>query len=136
MKKLISLALAIVMIMCLSTTAFAATVEAPGDYTADVTGSYVAGNESNGIVYCVDITWSDLDFTYHAEKGAVWDPDTLKYSEGAWRFFDSSGNAVDFFWTETGTHEFFAYNKVDYYSYEYQTDNWKVDITFDYQIIM
>ena len=39
-------ALAIVMIMCLSTTAFAATVEAPGDYTADVTGSYVAGNET------------------------------------------------------------------------------------------
>ena len=32
---------------------------------------------------------------------------TLKYSEGAWRFFEnSSGNAVDFYWTETGTHEF------------------------------
>ena len=91
MKKLISLALAIVMIMCLGTTAFAATAEAPGDYTADVTGSYVAGNESNAIVYCVDITWSDLDFTYHAEKGAVWDPDTLKYSEVEPAYWEGEG---------------------------------------------
>ena len=91
MKKLISLALAIVMIMCLSTTAFATTAEAPGDYTADVTGSYVAGNESNGIVYCVDITWNDLDFTYHAEKGAVWDTDTLTYSEVEPAYWEGEG---------------------------------------------
>ena len=81
MKQLVSLALAIVMIMCLSTTAFATTVKAPGDYTAEVTGNYVAGNESKGIVYCVDIDWGNLDFTYHAEKGAIWDPETLTYSE-------------------------------------------------------
>lgn len=92
MKKLISLALAIVMIMCLSTTAFATPAEAPGDYTAEVTGSYVAGNESNGIVYCVDITWNDLDFTYHAEKGAVWNTETLKYSD-----------VVDAYWEGEGT---------------------------------
>lgn len=91
MKKLISLALAIVMIMCLSTTAFATTAEAPGDYTAEVTGSYVAGNESNGIVYCVDITWNDLDFTYHAEKGAVWDTDTLTYSEVEPAYWEGEG---------------------------------------------
>ena len=60
---------------------------------------------------------------------------TLKYSdsEEAWRFFDSSGNVKDFYWTETGTHEFFAYNKVDYYSYNSQVDNWKVNFTFDDQ---
>lgn len=91
MKKLISLALAIVMIMCLSTTAFAETVEAPGNYTADVTGSYVAGNESNGIVYCVDITWGDLDFIYHAEKGAVWNTETLKYSDVAAAYWEGEG---------------------------------------------
>lgn len=91
MKKIISLALAIVMIMCLSTTAFAVIVEAPGDYTADVTGSYVAGNESNAVVYCVDITWSDLDFTYHAEKGAVWDVETLKYSEETPAYWEGEG---------------------------------------------
>ena len=37
---------------------------------------------------------------------------TLKYSEDedAWRFYDNDdpGNAVDFYWTETGTHEFFV----------------------------
>lgn len=80
MKKLISLALAVVMIMCLSTVAFAETANAPGNYTADVTGSYV-GKESKSTVYCVDITWSDLDFTYHAEKELEWDPDTLTYTE-------------------------------------------------------
>lgn len=92
MKKLISLALAIVMMMCLSTTAFAATVEAPGDYTAKVTGSYVAGYESNGIVYCVDITWNDLDFTYHAEKGAVWNTETLTYSQAEPAYWEGEGS--------------------------------------------
>ena len=90
MKKLISLALAIVMIMCLSTTAFATTAKAPGNYTAEVTGNYVAGYESNGIVYCVDIDWGNLDFTYHAEKGAVWDPETLKYSEVVPAYWEGS----------------------------------------------
>lgn len=92
MKKLISLALAIVMITCLSTTAFATTAEAPGDYTTEVTGSYVPGNESNGIVYCVDIDWGNLNFTYHAEKGTVWNPETLKYSD-----------VVDAYWEGAGT---------------------------------
>lgn len=91
MKKLISLALAIVMIMSLSITAFAETVKAPGDYTADVTGNYASGNESNGIVYCVDIDWGDLNFTYHAEKGAVWNPETLKYSDVADAYWEGEG---------------------------------------------
>lgn len=80
MKKLIALLLVIAMVMGVSITASATTVEAPGDVNMDVTGSYVAGYESNGIVYCVDIAWENLDFTYYAEKGAVWNPETLKYS--------------------------------------------------------
>jgi len=92
MKKLVTLALVIVMLVSLSATAFAATrAEEPGDYTAEVTGSYVEGYESNGIVYCVDITWSDLDFTYHAEKGAVWDPVNLKYSEIVPAYWEGEG---------------------------------------------
>lgn len=91
MKKLISLTLAIMMIMCLSTTAFATTAEVPGDYTAEVTGSYVAGWDSNGIVYCVDIEWGDLDFTYHAEKGAIWNPETLTYSEVEPAYWEGEG---------------------------------------------
>ena len=58
---------------------------------------------------------------------------TLKYSEGAWRFFEnSSGNAVDFYWTETGTHEFFAYNKVEYYWYIWTASNYLINFTFEY----
>ena len=91
MKQLISLALVIILIMSLSITAFAETVNATGTYSADVTGNYVAGNESSGIVYCVDITWSDLNFTYHAEKGAVWDPDSLTYSEAETAYWEGSG---------------------------------------------
>lgn len=58
---------------------------------------------------------------------------TLKYSEGAWRFFEnSSGNAVDFYWTETGIHEFFAYNKVDYYWGMYSGTIYQSNFTFAY----
>ncbi len=88
MKKLISLALAVVMIMCLSTAAFAVTVNAPGNYTADVTGNYVA-NVDKSIVYSVDITWSDLEFTYH--ENVVWDPETLSYSETAGSYWEGEG---------------------------------------------
>jgi len=91
MKKQISLALALVMILCLSTTAFATTVNQPGDVTAEVTGSYVPGNESNGIVYSVGIKWDNLDFTYHAEKGAVWNTETLKYSETEEAYWEGEG---------------------------------------------
>lgn len=58
---------------------------------------------------------------------------TLKYSEGAWRFFEnSSGNAVDFYWTETGIHEFFAYNKVEYYWYIWTASTYLINFTFEY----
>lgn len=91
MKKLILLALAVIMTFSLSVPAFADTVTGTGDYTAEVTGSYVAGNEGNGIVYCIDITWEDLDVTYHAEKGAVWNTDTLKYSETTSAYWEGKG---------------------------------------------
>lgn len=49
--------------------------------TKDVTGIYV--KSSPGIVYCVDITWGSMQFTYNASE--VWNPDTHNYtSSGAW----------------------------------------------------
>lgn len=61
---------------------------------------------------------------------------TLKYSEDedAWRFYDNDDpeTAVDFYWTETGTHEFFAYNKVNYYWSDGSFDSYKVSLNFDY----
>lgn len=91
MKKFVSIALATIMMLCLSIPAFAAAVTETGDYTAEVTGNYVAGNESSGIVYCVNISWKALDVTYHAEKGAVWNPDTLEYSEIASAYWEGQG---------------------------------------------
>ena len=52
----------------------------------------------------------------------------LKYSatDGGWCFYDKSNVKKDFYWTETGTHEFFAFNEVDIYNYG------KITITFSY----
>lgn len=33
-------------------------------------------------VYCVDVSWGDMQYTYSAGSGAVWDPKTHKYSSG------------------------------------------------------
>ena len=57
---------------------------------------------------------------------------TLKYYDGAWRFFDSYDNVVDFYWTETGTHEFFAYNKVEYYWNMWTAPSYLINFTFKY----
>lgn len=91
MKKLVSLALAVTTVLCLSVPAFATEVTEAGDYTAEVTGSYIAGVEGNNTVYCVDIAWEDLDMTYHAAKEAVWDTDDLKYSEVTPAYWEGKG---------------------------------------------
>lgn len=91
MKKLVSLALAVITILCLSVPAFATEVTEAGDYTAEVTGSYIAGTESNNTVYCVDIAWEDLDMTYHAAKEAVWDTDNLEYSVVTPAYWEGEG---------------------------------------------
>lgn len=91
MKKLVSLALAVITILCLSVPAFATEVTEAGDYTAEVTGSYIAGIEGSNTVYCVDITWEDLDMTYHAAKEAVWDTDNLEYSVVTPAYWEGEG---------------------------------------------
>lgn len=48
---------------------------------------------------------------------------TLKYMDGSWGFYPKdSDTRVDFLWTETGEHRFYAFNKVEYpfYGYYYQ----------------
>lgn len=91
MKKLVSFVLAVIAVLCLSVPAFATEVTEAGDYTAEVTGSYIAGTEGNNTVYCVDITWDDLDMTYHAAKEAVWDTDNLEYSVVTPAYWDGEG---------------------------------------------
>lgn len=91
MKKLVSFVLAVIAVLCLSVPAFATEVTEAGDYTAEVTGSYIAGTEGNNTVYCVDITWDDLDMTYHAAKEAVWDTDNLEYSVVTPAYWEGEG---------------------------------------------
>lgn len=81
MKKIFAIVLSIVMLVCMSTTAFAADVtnQGTGAYTGNVTGSYVAGG-SGGTVYSVDIKWEGLSFTYEA-AGTQWNPGTHQYEE-------------------------------------------------------
>lgn len=92
MKKLITLFVAIALVVGLSITAFASeTGVGAGSYSADVNGTYVPGTTGNSTVFCVDITWSDLDFTYHAAKEPVWDPVEHKYSEYAAAYWEGEG---------------------------------------------
>lgn len=79
MKKLLSLALVFVLILSISTTVFAADIEANnGTATGEVKASYVAG-EPGGTVVSVDIEWKNLEFTYNGESHKVWNPESHSY---------------------------------------------------------
>jgi len=86
MKKIISLIMALVMIMSLSVTAFAAEgVGNGGTDSADVKGTYKGTAAST--VYSVDISWSGLEFTYNGAYEGEWNPDTHSYdnaTEAGW----------------------------------------------------
>lgn len=89
MKKLLSLILSLVMILSLSVSAFAAS---DLDKAADVKGTYNA-DTTGGVVYSVDITWSDLSFTYNAAVKGTWNPETHTY-EGAQEAGWADGNGT------------------------------------------
>ena len=92
MKKVISFALALVMLLSLSIAVNAETYEAPGTYTADVKASYVEGIEAGGTTYSITIEWSGMDsFVYNAAKNPVWDPENLEYSETIPANWEGSG---------------------------------------------
>lgn len=80
MKRILSLILAMVMIMSLSITTFAVeSVANGGTDSADVTGTY--SSEATVIVYSVDISWSDLEFTYNGAFEGNWNPKTHEYDD-------------------------------------------------------
>ena len=92
MKKLISLILALALVMSMSAVVFAEdqTNVSVGDYTADVTGTYVEGT-TGGTIFSVDIAWSNLSFTYHAEQQPVWDVNTHTYSQTKAAYWEGEG---------------------------------------------
>jgi hypothetical protein len=81
MKKILSFALVLVMIFGLSVTAFAAEeiTNTNDSSSTDVHGTYIAGT-SGGTVFSVDISWTDMNFTYYGASSPIWDPVTHTYS--------------------------------------------------------
>ena len=81
MKKILSFVLVLAMLFSLSITAFAAeSMTGTNDTSStDVHGTYIAGT-SGGTVFSVDISWSDMNFTYYGASSPVWDPVTHTYS--------------------------------------------------------
>ena len=84
MKKIASLILALVLIVSMDTTAFAAE---PGDSeNIDVTGKYNS-TVTEETVYSVDITWENMTFTYSETTEKVWNAADHSYTTtttGAW----------------------------------------------------
>ena len=84
MKKLIATALALTMVLSLSTTALAAgNVDGAGvgsQDPIDVTAKYNDG-ATEPTVYSVDLTWEDMTFTYNESGTRTWDPDTHTYTD-------------------------------------------------------
>lgn len=72
MKKFFAISLALVMVLALSVTCFAATVNSvPYTETQNVTVSYNGGADAPA-TYAIDVAWQALSFTYTA-SGKVWD---------------------------------------------------------------
>lgn len=77
MKKIIALALSLILVLSLSVTAFAADYTGTGSSDAPsipgepVTGTYTEGDGA-AKVFCVDIAWGNLAFTYKADQKG-WD---------------------------------------------------------------
>ena len=93
MKKLLSLLLTLAMVASLTTNAFAADQEGvvAGSYGKDVTGIGVAGTNGYGTIFSVDISWTNMSFTYHAAKEPVWEPESHSYSELVAAYWEGEG---------------------------------------------
>ena len=82
MRKIISLTLALMLILSMSTIAFAA----EQSDSHDVTARYEK-TENEEAIYNVDIAWGELTFTYSEHTEKTWNPDTHTYDEdvtGGW----------------------------------------------------
>lgn len=91
MKKAISMILALVLVLSMSTTAFAAE-------SGDIKVTY--SQPPAQVVTIVDITWGSLEFNYSSGDTKVWNPDTLQYDiipgegDGTWTPKNENGDTV------------------------------------------
>jgi len=81
MKKIIAIALALVMTLALAVTCFAATANTTTPAENAVKATYVAGATVNTKVYSVDVTFGDMNFTYTDTATGAWDPATHSYPD-------------------------------------------------------
>ena len=94
MKKTVSVLLALVLILTMSTTAFAATIDtAPGSQDIDVNAKYVDG-VSVPTRYSVDVTWGAMEFTYTVSGTKTWDPETHTYTASTQSAWTAGGNTI------------------------------------------
>lgn len=84
MKKFLAMTLALIMMTSMVAVAVAAEVTRNGGTNeAAVTGTCEAGISSPEVVYSVDISWENLDFTYYEASSATWDPENHVYKNDA-----------------------------------------------------
>ena len=93
MKKILSLALVLVMMMSLSVTAFAATNDGTADTTIDVKAVYSSGTTTPDVV-SVDISWGATEFTYSVGGTHTWDPVNHEYKDNTSATWTPKGNTV------------------------------------------
>lgn len=87
MKKIVSFALAIMMIAIMSLTAFATTIDKSGNSASiPVVGTYTAGSATSGDSVSVTVEWENMEFTYTGASQGSWNPNSHSYgiTAGSW----------------------------------------------------
>lgn len=99
MKKLFTLFLAGALALsagAVGALAASPITEASGSDGKPVRGSFAAGDPA-ATVYCVNVVWGAMEFTYTAGGESDWDPDThrfLRTTAGAWSVDDAGGDRI------------------------------------------